>query len=164
MSKKILGLDPGLVATGYGFVVGDKCLDFGIIRTDNKTELGERISKVLKALRKKIHEHAPDICVIETLFFRKVSARSVIYSAQLRGAILYMLYSEKIPVVEVTPAKAKKILTGNGRASKKQIDFMIHRVYNLQGKINEHASDALAIAYSYGVINKMNNFKRMTNQ
>jgi crossover junction endodeoxyribonuclease RuvC len=79
----------------------------------------------------------------------------------LRGAIFYLLYEEEIPIIEVTPAKVKKILTGNGRASKQQVDFMIHRVYNLQGKINEHASDALAVAYSYSVINKMKAFNKL---
>lgn len=163
-SEKILGLDPGLSGTGYGFIQGNKCVDFGVVRTNSKTQLGQRISIVLRDLRKKIREHSPKICVIETLFFRKVSARSVIYSAHLRGAILYLLFLEKIPVMEVTPAKVKKILTGNGRASKQQIDYMIHRVYNIQEKISEHASDALAVAYSYGVINKMNAFNKIINR
>lgn len=160
-NRLVLGLDPGLSATGYGFVLDSKCFDYGIVRTDSKMALGERISKILTALRKKIHEHKPSVCVIETLFFRKESARSVIYSAHLRGAIFYLLYIEKIPIIEITPAKVKQILTGNGRASKQQIDFMVHRVYNLQGKINVHASDALAVAYSYAVINKTNAIKNI---
>lgn len=155
MTNRILGLDPGLNATGYAIVTDDKCVDYGVLLSDNCQVLGERIAKILDGLKKKIREHLPDVCAIETLFFRKVSARSVIFSAQLRGAILYLLFREKIPVIEITPAKAKKILTGNGRASKQQIDFMVRRIYHLNGKINEHASDAIALAYSYSVINKM---------
>ncbi len=154
----ILGLDPGLSATGYGVVAGEKCLDFGIVRSDSKIELGERISKILAALRKKIREHSPKICVIETLFFRKESARSVIYSAHLRGAIFLLLFQEKIPIIEVTPAKVKQILTGNGRASKQQIGFMVQKVYNIRDKVNEHACDALAVAYSYQTIKRLKDF------
>jgi len=164
MSKRILGLDPGLSATGYALVVNEKCLDHGTIPSNSKQILGERISIILAKLKKKIREYAPDVCAIETLFFRQVSARSVILSAQLRGAILYLLFLEKIPAVEITPAKAKKILTGNGRASKQQIDFMVRRIYNLSGKINEHASDAIAIAYSYSVLNKMKSFNKLVSR
>lgn len=154
MSSRILGLDPGLSATGFAVVSGEKCLNYGTIPSDKNQILGERISKILFGVKRKIREYSPDVCVVETLFFRPVSARSVIYSAHLRGAIFYLLFKEKIPIVEVTPAKVKKLLTGNGRASKQQIDFMVRRIYDLAGKINEHAADALAVAYSYSVISK----------
>ncbi len=159
MNMRVLGLDPGLSATGYGVISGEKCIDFGIVRSNSKTELGARISKMLAVLRKKIREHKPDVCVIETLFFRKESARSVIYSAHMRGAIFLMLYEEKVPIIEVTPAKVKQILTGNGRASKQQISYMVHRIFSLDDKINEHTCDALAVAYSYNAINRMKNFQ-----
>jgi len=156
---KILGLDPGLSVTGFGFIEGNKCLDYGMVRSDSKKELGARIDKILTALKKKIREHKPGVCVIETLFFRKESARSVIYSAHLRGSVFYLLYQLKLPVIEVTPAKVKQILTGNGRASKQQINFMVQRVYNLPGKINEHASDALAVAYSYESMQRLKGYQ-----
>ncbi len=154
-SDIILGIDPGLTATGYGFIANGKCIDFGIVRSDSKTELGARLAKILNALKKKIREYSPRVCVIETLFFRAVSARSVIYSAHLRGAIFLLMYQEKVPIVEVTPAKVKQILTGNGRASKPQIGFMIQKVYNIKEKVNEHACDALAVAYSFEFLQKM---------
>lgn len=158
ITETILGLDPGLSVTGYGFVSGSKCIDYGISRSDSKKQLGERINKILSVLRKKIHEHNPNVCVIETLFFRKESARSVIYSAHLRGAVFYLLYQLKTPVMEVTPAKVKQVLTGNGRASKQQINFMVQKIYKLPNKINEHASDALAVAYSYAAMQKLKSY------
>lgn len=151
----ILGIDPGLTATGYGFIADNKCIDFGMVRSDSKMELGSRISKILTILRKKIREYSPSVCVIETLFFRKVSARSVIYSAHLRGGIFLLMFQEKIPIIEVTPAKVKQILTGNGRASKQQIGFMVQRIYNIKEKVNEHACDALAVAYSFESLQRM---------
>lgn len=157
-SKKILGLDPGLSVTGFGFVEGSRCIDYGVVRSDSKKELGARIDKILGTLKKKIREHNPIACIIETLFFRKESARSVIYSAHLRGSIFYLLYQLQIPVIEVTPAKVKQVLTGNGRASKDQINFMVQRIYHLPGKINEHASDALAVAYSYESMQRLKSY------
>jgi crossover junction endodeoxyribonuclease RuvC len=65
------------------------------------------------------------------------------------------MFQEKIPIIEVTPAKVKQILTGNGRASKQQIGFMVQRIYNIRDKINEHACDALAVAYSFESLQRM---------
>jgi crossover junction endodeoxyribonuclease RuvC len=152
--QKILALDPGVVATGYSIVKENKCFEYGVIKPNAHADLTTRIGQIITEIRKLIRTYRPDICVIETLFFRKVSARSIITSAQLRGAILYLLFLEKIPLAEITPARIKKVVTGNGRASKKQIEFMIHHLYNFKEKINHHASDALAIAYTYLVTNK----------
>ncbi|MCS7259018.1 MAG: crossover junction endodeoxyribonuclease RuvC, partial [candidate division WOR-3 bacterium] len=113
-----MGLDPGLVATGYSIVINTKCLAYGVIKPDPKSDWICRIGEIVKHLKKIIRNYQPEVCVVETLFFRKVSARSIITSAHLRGAILYLLFSEKIPLVEITPAKIKKAVTGNGRASK----------------------------------------------
>lgn len=151
---RILGLDPGLTATGFGIVVNNQCLECGIIRSNSKKMLAERIYHIIQTLRKKIRQYQPTTCVIETLFFRKESARSVIYSAHLRGAIFFLCHQEKIPVIEVTPATVKKSLTGNGRASKQQINYMVKKIFNIKDKINEHASDALAIAYTFQAMNR----------
>ncbi|MEO0074639.1 MAG: crossover junction endodeoxyribonuclease RuvC [candidate division WOR-3 bacterium] len=159
--NRILGLDPGLSVTGYGFVVNEQCLDYGMVRTDNAYPLGERIAKIISNLRKLILRHKPKVCVIESLFFRQQSARSVIYSAHLRGALFYLLFKLNIPVIEVTPAKVKKVLTGNGRASKAQINYMVRKLYKLDGKVNEHAADALAVAYCYEAMQKLNSIYRL---
>ncbi|MEO0082973.1 MAG: crossover junction endodeoxyribonuclease RuvC [candidate division WOR-3 bacterium] len=149
---RILGLDPGLSATGFGIVINNHCLECGIIRSNSKQMLAERIYHIVQNLRKKIRQYQPTTCVIETLFFRKESARSVIYSAHLRGAIFFLCHQEKIPVIEVTPATVKRSLTGNGRASKQQINYVVKKIFNIKEKINEHVSDALAIAYTFQTI------------
>lgn len=72
----------------------------------------------------------------------------MILSAQCRGAILTVLAKSKIPVFELTPARVKLCVAGSGRASKSQLNYMIKKLLNLQGKLSEHAADALAIAYT----------------
>ncbi|MEO0072295.1 MAG: crossover junction endodeoxyribonuclease RuvC [candidate division WOR-3 bacterium] len=160
-SPKVLGLDPGLVATGYSIVKSSKYLAYGVIKPDPQKDWIFRIAEIVSRLKKIIRTYRPEVCVVETLFFRKVSARSVITSAHLRGAILYLLFSEKIPLVEITPAKIKKAVTGNGRASKAQIAYMVRHLYNINENLNHHTSDALAIAYTYLVApnNFTTNFK-----
>ena len=89
----------------------------------------------------------PELCAIETLFFKARGARSVILSAQSRGTILYVLARKGIPVHEVTPATIKLSTTGSGRASKQQMNYMVKRLLGLDDKVPEHAADALAAAY-----------------
>ncbi|MEO0091961.1 MAG: crossover junction endodeoxyribonuclease RuvC [candidate division WOR-3 bacterium] len=148
----VIGLDPGLSATGYGIVREDRCVDYGIIKSDITKPLAERINQILRLLQKKINQYSPTICAIETLFFKKESARSVIYSAHLRGALFFLLSKKKIPIVEITPARVKKALTGNGRASKQQIKFMVKNIFRISNELNEHASDALAVAYTFSLL------------
>ncbi|MCX7785481.1 MAG: crossover junction endodeoxyribonuclease RuvC [candidate division WOR-3 bacterium] len=151
-SDVVIGLDPGLSATGYGIVRKGECLDYGIIKSDITKPLAERINQIIQMLQKKINQYAPTNCAIETLFFKKESARSVIHSAHLRGALFFLLYKKKIPIVEITPARIKKALTGNGRASKQQIKFMVKNIFHISHELNEHASDALAVAYTFNLL------------
>ena len=149
---KVLGIDPGLHATGYGFLGTDRFglsdqLIFWIIKSKPTDPLSLRILKITDELRALIRREKPDVCAIETLFFKPVAARSVILSAHLRGAIFLLLENEGIPIRELTPATVKLSLTGNGRASKQQIKYMVRQVFGIDKGPPEDAADALAVAY-----------------
>lgn len=145
---KILGIDPGLAATGYGFLTNSRHGRFGVIKTSPTQSLALRIKTLVSELDRLIAKEKPKVCAIETLFFKVTGgARSVILSAHLRGAIFYLLAQHSIPIEEITPAKVKLMLTGNGRASKKQMQFMIKAILGIKEKIPEDAADALAVAY-----------------
>jgi len=145
---KILGIDPGLSATGYGFLVNGRYHGFGVIKTSSNQALAQRISSIVSELDRIIRREKPQACAVETLFFKVMGgARSVILSAHLRGAIFYLLAQYSIPIQEITPAKVKLTLTGNGRASKKQMQFMIKAVLGIKEKVPEDGADALAVAY-----------------
>ncbi len=144
---KILGIDPGLHATGYG-IIDAQNLSYGVIKSKISESLSYRILDIANQLRALIIRERPDRCAVETLFFKKDAARSVILSAHLRGAIFLVLEQEHIPIHEITPAKVKLNLTGNGRASKKQIQYMVGKILGVTGKIGADAADALAVAYS----------------
>jgi len=144
---RILGIDPGLGATGYGVVEDGTAAEFGLITTDTRLPMPERLRSLGEGMEEVIRRSRPTLCALETLFFKSVGARSVIRSAEARGAIVYVLGRNRIPVTELTPATIKLALTGSGRASKHQMNYMVKRLLGLGERISEHAADALAAAY-----------------
>lgn len=147
---KILGIDPGLSRTGYGLLKDGLYLRHGLIYSYSKLasgpqELGARIQFISEELRALIREEAPDFCCMETLFFKPSAARSVILAAHLRGGLFLMLREEGVPVIELTPAEVKLALTGSGRASKQQVQYMVSSLLGV--KSARDAADALALAY-----------------
>jgi len=144
---RILGIDPGLGATGYGIIEDDEATEFGLITTDTGQTTPERLRSLGEGLEEVVRRTRPAQCALETLFFKSVGARSVIRSAEARGTILYVLGRNRVPVTELTPATIKLALTGSGRASKHQMNYMVKRLLGLGERVSEHAADALAAAY-----------------
>jgi len=143
----IMGIDPGLATTGYGVLENGVCRDFGMVSTSAGTPIPKRIEHIVNRFDTLFRHYRPDACAIETLFFKAVGARSVILTAQLRGALFYLLARRRIPVTELTPATIKLILTGNGRAAKRQMQYMVKALLRVRDPIPDHAADALAAAY-----------------
>ena len=144
---RILGIDPGLGATGYGIIEDGEVTEFGLITTDTRQAISERLRSLGEGMEEVVRRTRPTQCALETLFFKSVGARSVIRSAEARGTIIYVLGRNRIPVTELTPATIKLALTGSGRASKHQMNYMVKRLLSLGERVSEHAADALAAAY-----------------
>jgi crossover junction endodeoxyribonuclease RuvC len=143
----ILGIDPGLSATGYGIVESGRAAEYGTITTKPGQPLAERLRSLGDGLSEVIARSKPAHCALETLFFKGGGARSVIRSAEARGVILYTLGRFSIPVTELTPATIKLSVTGSGRASKQQMTYMVRALLGLDARVPEHAADALAAAF-----------------
>ncbi|MGB9742892.1 MAG: crossover junction endodeoxyribonuclease RuvC [candidate division WOR-3 bacterium] len=145
---RILGIDPGLSATGYGILdERGRILAEGVITTSPAEPLAARLLLLNQRVSQLVKKYKPECCAIETLFFKGGGARSVILSAQSRGAILTALAKNHIPVIELTPATIKLAVTGSGRASKRQLNYMIGKLLGTDGRLAEHAADALAVAW-----------------
>ncbi len=144
---RILGIDPGLGATGYGIIEDGEATEFGLITTDTHQSIADRLRSLGEGVDEVVQRTRPTRCALETLFFKSVGARSVIRSAEARGTIIYVLGRNRIPVTELTPATIKLSLTGSGRASKHQMNYMVKRLLSLGERVSEHAADALAAAY-----------------
>lgn len=143
----ILGVDPGLAVTGFGILEDGRMVDYGQVSTVVGSPIPERIEKIVSHLDRLLRRHHPQACAMETLFFKAVGARSVILTAQVRGALYYLLARRRIPVTELTPATIKLTLTGNGRAAKRQMQYMARALLGITCPLPDHAADALAAAY-----------------
>lgn len=145
---RILGIDPGIDRVGWGVVDVGKTLVYrgcGCIRTNKNAPDEERIQQISKELRELIKKARPQRVHVEKLFFAK-NKKTALRVAQSRGAILLTLQVEKIQIEEFTPLEVKLSLTGNGRAEKQQVAWMVKNILKISGGVtSDDALDALAL-------------------
>lgn len=149
MTQRILGLDPGLASLGFGSIrvegESPKLLDFGIIKTTAKTDLGQRLQTIYDDLHQVVTAQKPDLVAIEKLFFYRMG--NTILVAQARGVVMLVLAQHQLPIVEFTPAQIKQALTGYGAADKQAVQEAVARELHLETLPRpDDAADALAIA------------------
>ncbi len=147
---KILGIDPGMAIVGYGMieVEGDsiELLTSGSIQTDKKLSDSARLLEIFNDMCAIIEKYKPDCASVEKLFFFK-NQKTVIPVAEARGVIIMSLEKYGIPVFDYTPMEVKQVLTGYGRAEKKEVDRMVHLALETDElpKLDDTV-DAIAIA------------------
>lgn len=145
--KKILGIDPGTIITGYGIINTDiQPIDFGCIRPPAKLPLPERYQIIFDGIELLIARHQPDAIAVESQFVLK-NVQSAIKLGMAKGMVLLAAARKSIPVYEFTPKSAKLAVVGNGNASKTQVQKMIQALLRLPTPPQpEDAADALALA------------------
>ena len=148
---KVIGVDPGLSATGVGIVRGiDLKVDgfsFGSIHTSKNLPLLNRLDKIFSNLLKVLNDEKPDLMVVEDVFSTEKFPNAGITLGKVTGVILLAGCRMEIPVIEVPVRESKQVLTGNGNATKIQLEKAVRRLLNLTTPIRPyHASDALGLA------------------
>jgi len=152
---RILGVDPGLAATGYGIVdwvdgratVGEA----GVINTTETDDLAERVHKVYREVAELIAQFRPDAMAVEGLYADYEHPRTAVLMGHARGVMLLAAAQHGIPVTTYPPARIKKAITGNGSASKEQVQRMVQTLLGLaEQPMPDHVSDALAAALCHG--------------
>ena len=146
----ILGIDPGTATTGFGIirVVGNsiKPVDYGVISTPAGVPMEQRLVMIYEQIHQIIETWKPEQVAIEELFFNK-SISTGITVGQARGVLLLACAQKGLEVHEYTPLQVKQALVGNGRAEKKQVQFMVKTFLGLREVPKpDDAADALAIA------------------
>lgn len=150
---KILGIDPGMAIVGYSILDFDgKNITLehsGSIQTSKGEKEGTRLLEIYEDMRTIIDKYKPNICAIEKLFFFR-NYTTVMPVAHARGVILLTLEQYKIPVYEFTPIEVKQILTGYGRATKKEVEQMVKINLGIEKlpKLDDTV-DSIAIAICY---------------
>jgi crossover junction endodeoxyribonuclease RuvC len=148
---KVVGIDPGLSSTGIGIVQGiglkvDK-FSYGSIDTSKNTPLPGRLDDIYSKLLSLLKSEQPDLLVIEDVFSMKKYPRSGITLGQVSGIILLAGFRADVQAVQIPVREAKQVLTGNGNASKKQLEKAVRNQLKLANPIRpDHASDALGLA------------------
>ena len=149
---KILGIDPGTINCGYAILHYEnkkiKLIEAGLIKMKSRI-LQEQILEFIEGLDLVLKNHQIDEVAIEDMFFA-YNPKSVIKLAQFRGAISLKILQEYGSFSEYTPLQVKKSVTGNGKASKEQVAFMVKRLLNIKKEIKPlDITDAIAVAITH---------------
>ena len=145
----ILGIDPGYAIIGYGIIDTDKkdmVLDYGAITTPKEDTMPVRLEAIDASLKFLFDKYKPDVVAVEELFYFK-NQKTVIQVAQARGVIMLACQKYCGNIFEYTPLQIKQALTGQGRAEKAQVQFMVKAILGLSAIPKpDDAADALAVA------------------
>jgi crossover junction endodeoxyribonuclease RuvC len=146
---KIMGIDPGTRACGYGAIETDgrdaKALAYGVIHA-RTGDPAARLKVVFDGLVEVIRDVAPDVVAVEGAFFGR-NVRSALKIGEGRGVALLAAAGAGVDVAEYAPAEVKKAVVGTGQAHKAQVQKMVRLLLGLPpGELPEDAADALAIA------------------
>ena len=153
--KIILGIDPGLNTTGYGVieVTSEKGMgqfrlcEAGIVRSKAKGDIESRLKEIYDGVTEVIQLHKPDMMSVEQLFSHYERVRTAILMGHARGVICLAAGNADVPVVHYEPTRVKKVLTGNGRAPKSQVQLAVKLQLGLPSVPEPNdVADALAIA------------------
>ncbi len=152
----ILGIDPGTAATGYGVVSrGDRgevrLVECGVIRTSSGEPLPWRIREIFQGIDEILDRYRPAAVSVEDVFHGK-NARTALTLGHARGAILLAAALRELTIAEYTAVEIKKAVTGNGRARKDQVAFMVQKQLRLKNAPSPaDAADGVAAALCHCV-------------
>ena len=160
---KILGIDPGLRAMGYGVVAREgavlRLVDSGTIETRAKDPFPDRLRRLYTGVTEVIARHQPDVLVMEKPIYCQ-NMKTALVLGQAGGAAILAAAQAGIELVEFTPLEVKKAVTGKGRAGKEQVQKMVKVLLDLRELPPvDHISDALACAICYAHSEKLLRFR-----
>ena len=131
---RILGLDPGYATIGFGVIdkteMGLSAVDYGVIQTPPSETIAVRLAMIDDAMTSVMKKYGPDCVSIEELFFN-TNITTGIKVAHARGVMILNAIKSCGQLYEYTPLQIKQALTGNGRATKQQVVYMVKMVLRL---------------------------------
>jgi crossover junction endodeoxyribonuclease RuvC len=150
---RVLGIDPGLRIAGYGCIDVEGALskpmlvEAGAIKLNTKETVSFRLAQLYKDVQEVIEELQPELMAVETIFTHERQVATATILGYARGVILLAGEQASLPLIELTPAEIKKSISGNGRASKHQIQHAVASALQLNNVPEPpDVADALAIA------------------
>src|SRR5947199_472241 len=152
---RVLGIDPGTAACGYGIVHESdgrlRAIDHGWWKTRAGERPELRLKTIFDAVAGLIEAHRPDAVVLEESFVG-ADARTALFVGQARGAVMVAAANAGVECAEYPPARVKQVVCGYGRAEKQQVQKMVKALLGLQAEPTPtHAADALAVAICHAL-------------
>jgi len=152
---KVLGIDPGTAACGYGIVQENdgrlRALEFGVWRTASRERPELRLKVISDGVDDLIDRHSPDAVALEESFVG-ADARIALSVGQARGAVLVACARGGVEAAEYSPNRVKQMICGYGHADKTQVQRMVKVVLGLAEPPHpNHAADALAVAICHAL-------------
>ena len=147
---RVFGFDPGYGLTGWGVVEPGQAhnsfrsVDYGAISTEPGAPMPERLRALYQAASELLLSHSPQYIVVEQLFVNR-NLKTVGEVYQARGVLLLAAAQTEAEILTVNPASVKQMITGSGRASKRDVTLMVQRLLGITKAIRpDDAADALA--------------------
>jgi crossover junction endodeoxyribonuclease RuvC len=152
---KVLGIDPGTAACGYGIVHESGGRLRAVLHGWWKTPAGQRpelrLRTIFEGVGDLIERHRPDVVALEESFVG-ADARTALSVGQARGAVLVAAAVAGLECVEYAPARVKQSVCGYGRAEKQQVERMVQVILGLDSPPTpSHAADALAVGICHAL-------------
>jgi len=151
----ILGVDPGLLVTGYGIIEAEtsrkiRLKEAGVIRTKSRDSIDKRLEDIFKNLTAVIEEYRPEVLVLEKLYSHYKHPVTSILMGHARGIACLAAGLSGIRLINYPSTRIKKAITGSGHASKPQVAGMTQQVLRLKERPKPvDVSDALACALTF---------------
>lgn len=149
----ILGVDPALKNTGFAVLQAElrsnEILQFGLIKTSRSQLFEVRLKTIYDQLCHTIEQYQFDVVVLEEIFYSR-NVKVALKMSHVRGVTLLAAANYHVPTAEYSPREIKQAVTGNGNASKYQVQQMIGRLLNLPATPTIFdVTDAMAVAYCH---------------
>ncbi len=147
----ILGIDPGLQVCGYACLQvergEEKLIEAGVIRTERDDAMEQRLNRIAEDAESLLRSFTPEVVAVEELYSHYAHPRTAILMGHARGVILQKCAEAAIEVRSFSATRIKKSITGNGRASKEQIQRTIQTILCLSELPEPNdVADAIAAA------------------
>jgi crossover junction endodeoxyribonuclease RuvC len=146
---RILGIDPGSRATGYGLIDKDgdrlRFVACGVIRTSPRLEFAVRLREIHDGLCEVMGKQQPDLAAVEEVFMAR-NPMSALKLGHARGVAMLAACRHGLEVREYSARSIKQAVTGYGQAGKEQVQQMVRALLQLAANPSQDAADALAVA------------------
>jgi crossover junction endodeoxyribonuclease RuvC len=150
--RRVLGLDPGSVRTGWGVVElsGSRArgIAAGVIRVPDRAPIAVRLEQIYAGVREVLEQHRPDAVAIEDIFFAR-HAQAALILGHARGVVLLAAAQAGLPIAAYPPAVVKRSIVGSGKADKQQVARLVGALLQLTELPAVDATDALAVALTH---------------